>query len=40
MKKSDRKNEKLVPWVAERGNKARYVMSLCWGAFVLAETGL
>ena len=33
----DRKNAKLVAWVAERGNKARHVISLCWGAFVLAE---
>ncbi len=36
----DRKNAKLVAWVAERGNKARHVMSLCWGAFLLAEAGL
>lgn len=36
----DRKNEKLVRWVAERGGKARHVMSLCWGAFLLAEAGL
>ena len=35
-----RKNEKLVSWVAERGNKARHVISLCWGAFLLAEAGL
>lgn len=27
-------------WVTERGKKARYVMSLCWGAFLLAEAGL
>lgn len=36
----DRKNPKLVAWVAERGNRARHVMSLCWGAFLLAEAGL
>ena len=36
----DRKNEKLVAWVAERGTKAHHVMSLCWGAFLLAEAGL
>jgi transcriptional regulator GlxA family with amidase domain len=36
----DRKNPKLVAWVAERGKKARHVMSLCWGAFLLAEAGL
>lgn len=36
----DRKNAKLVAWVAERGNKAHHVMSLCWGAFLLAEAGL
>ena len=36
----DRKNPELVAWVAERGKKARHVMSLCWGAFLLAEAGL
>jgi transcriptional regulator GlxA family with amidase domain len=36
----DRKNEALVAWVAERGSQARHVMSLCWGAFLLAEAGL
>ncbi len=36
----DRKDPKLVAWVAERGKKARHVMSLCWGAFLLAEAGL
>jgi transcriptional regulator GlxA family with amidase domain len=36
----DRKNRELVAWVAERGKKARHVMSLCWGAFLLAEAGL
>ena len=36
----DRKNAKLVAWVADRGTKARHVMSLCWGAFLLAEAGL
>jgi transcriptional regulator GlxA family with amidase domain len=37
---NDRKNEKLVSWLKSRGEKARYVMSLCWGAFLLAEAGL
>lgn len=36
----DRKNPELVAWVAQRGRKARHVMSLCWGAFLLAEAGL
>ncbi|MDH3403157.1 MAG: DJ-1/PfpI family protein [Acidobacteriota bacterium] len=30
----------LVDWVRETGARARYVVSLCWGAFVLAEAGL
>ena len=29
-----------MKWVAERGKKAHHVMSLCWGAFLLAEAGL
>lgn len=36
----DRKNDALVHWVAERGKRARHVMSLCWGAFLLAEASL
>jgi transcriptional regulator GlxA family with amidase domain len=36
----DRGNEKLVSLLRSRGEKARYVMSLCWGAFLLAEAGL
>ncbi|MFQ5789705.1 MAG: DJ-1/PfpI family protein [Acidobacteriota bacterium] len=37
---SDLKNERLLEWVGETGRKARHVVSLCWGAFVLAEAGL
>jgi transcriptional regulator GlxA family with amidase domain len=36
----DRKNEKLIAWLGATGKKARHVMSLCWGAFLLAEAGL
>lgn len=36
----DRENERLIEWLRERGNRARYVVSLCWGAFLLAEAGL
>jgi transcriptional regulator GlxA family with amidase domain len=36
----DRKNEKLVSWLAATGKKAQHVMSLCWGAFLLAQAGL
>lgn len=36
----DRGNEKLVSLLKSRGERARYVMSLCWGAFLLAEAGL
>ncbi len=36
----DRANESLIAWVRETGQSAHYVMSLCWGAFVLAEAGL
>jgi transcriptional regulator GlxA family with amidase domain len=36
----DRRNRALIDFVRERGTKASYVMSLCWGAFVLAEAGL
>jgi transcriptional regulator GlxA family with amidase domain len=33
-------NESLIGFVRERGRQARFVVSLCWGAFVLAEAGL
>jgi transcriptional regulator GlxA family with amidase domain len=37
---TDLENESLISWVAEVGDNARYVMSLCDGAFVLAAAGL
>lgn len=37
---SDLENEAMIAWVRETGGRARYVLSLCWGAFVLAEAGL
>ena len=37
---TDRENPALITWVRETGKQARYVMSLCWGAFILAEAGL
>lgn len=37
---SDLTNRKLVDFVKEKGLKARFVMSLCDGAFVLAKAGL
>lgn len=37
---SDLKNTDMIQWVRETGQKARYVMSLCDGAFVLAKAGL
>ncbi len=36
----DLANPRLVEWVRETGAGARFVISLCWGAFVLAEAGL
>lgn len=36
----DLKDARMVGWVREHGGKARHVVSLCWGAFVLAEAGL
>jgi transcriptional regulator GlxA family with amidase domain len=36
----DRQNEKLVSWIASTGERAQHVMSLCWGAFLLAQAGL
>jgi transcriptional regulator GlxA family with amidase domain len=37
---TDLENETLINWVAKTGDKAKYVMSLCDGAFVLAKAGL
>ena len=37
---ADRKNDKLIRWIAATGKNAKHVMSLCWGAFLLAEAGL
>ncbi len=36
----DLEDADLIAWVRRAGGDARYVMSLCWGAFVLAEAGL
>ncbi|MDX1642818.1 MAG: DJ-1/PfpI family protein [Thermoanaerobaculia bacterium] len=36
----DLENERLVSFVRRRGQEADLVISLCWGAFVLAESGL
>lgn len=36
----DRKDERLIAWVSQAGREARFVVSLCWGAFILAEAGL
>jgi transcriptional regulator GlxA family with amidase domain len=36
----DLENEALIGFVRERAGKARFVVSLCWGAFVLARAGL
>ena len=36
----DLKDERMMRWVAEVGRRARYVVSLCDGAFVLAAAGL
>ena len=36
----DLENEPLVRWVAETGRRARFVVSLCDGAFLLAVAGL
>ncbi len=36
----DLENEAMMRWVAEVGGKARFVVSLCDGAFVLAFAGL
>ena len=37
---SDLQDRRLIEWVRARGRAARYVVSLCDGAFVLAEAGL
>jgi transcriptional regulator GlxA family with amidase domain len=37
---SDLENEELIRWVRETGEQALYVISLCDGAFVLAQAGL
>jgi transcriptional regulator GlxA family with amidase domain len=36
----DLKDERMIDWVRRTGRQARFVMSLCDGAFVLAEAGL
>jgi transcriptional regulator GlxA family with amidase domain len=36
----DLQNQALIDWVRTAGNQARYVLSLCDGAFVLAQAGL
>jgi transcriptional regulator GlxA family with amidase domain len=37
---SDLKDEELKKWVRERSESAKYVVTLCDGAFILANTGL
>lgn len=37
---SDLENRELIDWVRTVGGKARFVVSLCDGAFVLAKAGL
>ncbi|MSR63709.1 MAG: DJ-1/PfpI family protein [Planctomycetes bacterium] len=37
---SDLENAALIAWVQARGEHARFVLSLCDGAFVLAKAGL
>lgn len=36
----DLADQALIAWVSETGARARQILSLCWGAFVLAEAGL
>ncbi|HEX4960049.1 MAG TPA: DJ-1/PfpI family protein [Thermoanaerobaculia bacterium] len=36
----DLKNQALIAWVRKTGGRARHVVSLCDGAFVLAQAGL
>lgn len=37
---ADRANPEIIDWVRRTGSQARFVVSLCWGAFILAEAGL
>ena len=37
---TDRSDTEMIAWVRKAGSEARFVMSLCWGAFILAEAGL
>ena len=37
---SDLEDARMIDWVRARGQSARYVISLCDGAFVLAQAGL
>lgn len=37
---SDLEDERLISFVKEKGSKAQFVMSLCDGAFILAQAGL
>ena len=37
---SDLEDENLISWVKAVGNNAQFVMSLCDGAFILAQAGL
>ncbi len=37
---SDLENKEMIAWVSQVGAEARYVLSLCDGAFVLAQAGL
>ena len=34
------KNERVISWIRDRAKSAKYVMSVCNGAFILAKTGL
>ena len=36
----DLERKELIQWVAQAGDNAGAVLSLCWGAFVLAQAGL
>ena len=37
---SDLEDEALISFVSEKGGKAKFIMSLCDGAFILAQAGL
>lgn len=37
---TDLEDEELISFVKERGEKAQFIMSLCDGAFILAQAGL